>query len=127
MSSEIKLEKETMIVSETTLKGKIIYVNNDFCKISGFNKDELIGVNHNIVRHRDMPKEAFKDLWKTIENGEIWTGIVKNRCKNGNFYWVRASVYPIVKKNGETRYMSVRVKATQNEINEAIELYKTLK
>ena len=124
---EIELNKETMIVSETTLKGQIIYVNDDFCKISGFSKNELIGVNHNIVRHSDMPKEAFRDLWETIKKNDIWTGIVKNRCKNGNFYWVRASVYPIVKKTGETRYMSVRVKATQNEINEAIELYKNLR
>lgn len=124
---EVELNKETMIVSETTLRGKIIYVNNDFCNISGFSKDELIGVNHHIVRHKDMPKEAFRNLWETIEKGDIWTGIVKNRCKNDNFYWVRASIYPVVKKNGDTRYMSVRVKATQNEINEAIELYKTMK
>lgn len=124
---EVKLNKKTMIVSETTLKGKIIYVNNDFCKISGFCKDELIGVNHNIVRHDDMPKEAFKNLWKTLERNEIWTGIVKNKCKNGDYYWIRASVYPIIKENGEKRYMSVRVKATQKEIENALNLYKTMK
>ena len=126
MSSEIRLEKNTMIVSETSSKGKIIYVNKDFCKISGFSKDELIGQHHNIVRHKDMPKAAFKDMWQTIEKGKTWSGIVKNICKNGDYYWVRATVYPVTKKNGKMRYISVRVQPTDDEVANAIKLYKTM-
>lgn len=126
MSSEVRLGKDTMIVSETSSKGKIIYVNKDFCKISGFSKDELIGEHHNIVRHKDMPKAAFKDMWQTIEKGKTWSGIVKNRCKNEDYYWVRATVYPVTKKNGKQRYISVRVQPTDEEIADAIKLYKTM-
>ena len=126
MSSEIRLGKDTMIVSETSSKGKIIYVNKDFCKISGFSKDELIGEHHNIVRHKDMPKAAFKEMWQTIEKGKTWSGIVKNRCKNDDYYWVRATVYPVTKKNGKQRYISVRVQPTDEEIADAIKLYKTM-
>ena len=126
MSSEVRLGKDTMIVSETSSKGKIIYVNKDFCKISGFSKDELIGEHHNIVRHKDMPKAAFKDMWQTIEKGKTWSGIVKNRCKNEDYYWVRATVYPVTKKNGKQRYISVRVQPTDEEIADAIKLYKSM-
>ena len=126
MSSEIKLGKETMIVSETSSKGNIIYVNKDFCKISGFSKDELIGESHNIVRHKDMPKAAFKEMWQTIEKGKTWSGIVKNRCKNNDYYWIRATVYPVTKKNGKLRYISVRVQASEDEIANAIKLYKSM-
>ncbi len=126
MSSEIRLGKDTMIVSETSSKGKIIYVNKDFCKISGFSKDELIGEHHNIVRHKDMPKAAFKEMWQTIEKGKTWSGIVKNRCKNDDYYWVRATVYPVTKKNGKQRYISVRVQPTDEEIADAIKLYKSM-
>ena len=126
MSSEIRLGKDTMIVSETSSKGKIIYVNKDFCKISGFSKDELIGEHHNIVRHKDMPKAAFKEMWQTIEKGKTWSGIGKNRCKNDDYYWVRATVYPVTKKNGKQRYISVRVQPTDEEIADAIKLYKSM-
>ncbi len=115
-----------MIVSETSSKGKIIYVNKDFCKISGFSNDELIGESHNIVRHKDMPKAAFKEMWQTIEKGKTWSGIVKNRCKNNDYYWVRATVYPVTKKNGKQRYISVRVQASEEEIANAIKLYKSM-
>jgi len=83
MSKEIKLSKSTMIVSETNSKGFIIYANSDFCKISGFSKDELIGQAHKMVRHPDMPKMAFKDLWNTVKKGKTWNGIVKNLTKDG--------------------------------------------
>ena len=126
MSSEIRLGKDTMIVSETSSKGKIIYVNKDFCKISGFSKDELIGEHHNIVRQKDRPKAAFKEMWQTIEKGKTWSGIVKNRCKNDDYYWVRATVYPVTKKNGKQRYISVRVQPTDEEIADAIKLYKSM-
>lgn len=127
MGREVKLDKDTMIVSETNSKGNIIYANSDFCKISGFSKEELIGQPHNMVRHKDMPKAAFKDLWKTIEAGETWKGIVKNVTKDGGYYWVNATAYPVTKKNGKKRFISVRVKPTKDEIENAEKLYKKMK
>ena len=123
---EIKLDKNTMIVSETNSKGMIIYANSDFCKIAGYEKNELIGQAHNMVRHSDMPKAAFEDLWETISSGKIWNGIVKNKTKNGGFYWVNATAYPSTSSSGEKRFISVRVKPTNTEIQNAINLYKTL-
>ena len=126
MSQEIKLSADTMIVSETDAKGIIIYANADFCKIAEYTKEELIGKPHNYVRHNDMPKAAFADLWKTIQSGNVWNGIVKNKTKNGNYYWVNATAYPSKNAQGELRYISVRVKPTDEEIQNAIKLYKTL-
>lgn len=127
MSKEIKLNKNTMIVSETDEKGVIIYANDDFCDIAEYSKDELIGKPHSFVRHEDMPKVAFEDLWKTIQSGKIWNGIVKNRTKSGDFYWVNATAYPSKTQDGKLRYISVRVCPTQDEIEHAEMLYKTLK
>ncbi|PLY11578.1 MAG: PAS sensor domain-containing protein [Arcobacter sp.] len=115
-----------MIVSETDAKGIIQYANSDFCKIAGYSKEELIGKPHNYVRHPDMPKAAFEDLWKTIQSGNIWNGIVKNKTKDGGYYWVNATAYPSKNSNGVLRYISVRVKPTDKEIENAISLYKTL-
>jgi len=126
MSSEIELSKEILIVSETDAKGIIKYANDDFCKIAGYSRDELIGSPHNMVRHQDMPKGAFKDLWDTVESGNIWKGIVKNKTKDGGYYWVNATAYPSKTPTGELRYISIRVKPTKKEIQDAIELYKTL-
>ncbi len=126
MGREITLQKDTMIVSETDEKGIIIYANEDFCKIAGYSKDELIGQAHNFVRHQDMPKVAFKDMWETIQKGKTWKGIVKNRTKDGGYYWVNATAFPSQSANGEKRYLSVRVKPTQEEIFNAEKLYKTL-
>ncbi len=127
MSQEIKLSVDTMIVSETDSRGNIIFANADFCKIAGYTMEELLGKPHNTVRHSDMPKAAFTDLWKTIQSGNIWNGIVKNRTKSGDYYWVNATVYPSKNEKGEIRYISVRVKPTNKEIEDAINLYKTLK
>jgi aerotaxis receptor len=124
---EIELNKKMMIVSETNEKGIITYANSDFCSIAGFSKEELIGKPHSLVRHQDMPKAAFEDLWKTVKAGKIWNGIVKNRTKNGGFYWVNATAYPSKTRNGEIRYISVRVKPTKEEIEKAEKLYKTMK
>ncbi|AXH09060.1 PAS sensor domain-containing protein [Malaciobacter halophilus] len=126
MNSEKQLPKNIMIVSETDAKGNITYANNDFCKIAGFTKEELIGQPHNILRHSDMPKAAFKQLWESVQNGKTWNGIVKNRCKDNDYYWVNATVYPVQKAEGK-RYISVRVKTTQDEVQNAIKLYKQLK
>ena len=127
MSKEIKLNKETMIVSETNKKGIITYVNDDFCEISGYTKDELIGQPHNMVRHHEMPKVAFKGLWDTVKKGQTWKGIVKNFCKNGDFYWVSATAFPVVKKNGKIKLISIRTKPTKKEVQNAQKLYQELR
>jgi len=121
--SEIKLEKDTLIVSETDEKGILIYANEEFCKISGYTKDELIGQDNNIVRHPDMPKETSLELWNAIQAGEIWNGIVKNKTKNGDFYWLNATAYSSKDAKGNKRYISIRVKPTDVEIKNAIALY----
>lgn len=126
MNSEVKLPKDMMIVSETDEKGIIVYANDDFCKIAGFSREELIGNAHNMVRHNDMPKAAFEDLWKTIKSGNIWHGIVKNNTKDGNYYWVNATAYPSKTVDGKVRYISVRVKPTEQEILNALTLYSKL-
>lgn len=127
MSKEIKMSINDIIVTETDAKGVITFANEDFCKIAGYTRNELLGKSHNIVRHADMPKIAFADLWKTIQSGKLWKGIVKNKTKNGDFYWVNATAYPIKKTNGELRYISVRIKPTDKEVQEASKLYETLK
>jgi aerotaxis receptor len=111
------------IVSKTDTKGRITYVNASFIEVSGFGRAELLGKAHNLVRHPDMPPEAFADLWVTLQAGKPWTGMVKNRRKNGDFYWVLANVVP-VKAGGRTvGYMSVRTKPTREQVAAADALY----
>lgn len=124
--AEIRLEKDSFLVSETDTKGNIRFANDDFIAVSGYSKEELLGKPHNIIRHKDMPKDAFKDLWSTIERGSIWSGYVKNLAKNGDFYWVYATIFPVHNEKGERGYMSCRVKATDDEVHKAQELYKSM-
>ena len=124
LSKEVFLDQDTIIVSQTEEKGIVIFANADFCKIAGYDLDELVGKQHNVVRHQDMPKWAFEDLWKTIKAGKIWKGIVKNKTKNGGFYWVNATVFPSRDVDGTIRYISVRIKPTVEEIQNAENLYK---
>lgn len=126
MNKETRIAEDMIIVTETDAKVIIKFANEDFCKIAGYKLEELLGNPHNMVRHPDMPKEAFLDLWKTIQSGNIWKGIVKNRTKDGGYYWVNATAYPSKKVDGELRYISVRVKPTEDEISNAIKLYATL-
>ena len=114
------------IVSTTDTKGRITYVNEDFLSISGFDRDELMGKAHNIVRHPDMPPAAYQNLWDTIKTGKPWMGIVKNRCKNGDHYWVDAFVTPMYENNEIIGYQSVRSKPSQKHIDSAEKLYKQL-
>ncbi len=126
MDKEVMFEKNTMIVSETNTNGLILYANEDFCEISGYTKEELIGKPHNILRHPDMPRAAFKDLWEHIKSDRVWNGTVKNRTRNGDYYWVNATIYSVTKKNGEKRFLSVRIKPTKYEVKEAVKLYETI-
>ncbi len=116
------------LVSQTDEKGRILFANEDFCKIAGYTLDELIGQPHNIIRHPDMPKAAFKDLWDTVQKGKIWTGYVKNRTKDGGYYWVYATVFPnIACEEGKCGFMSCRRKPSREEIAEAESLYQTMR
>jgi len=115
------------LVSKTDLKGAITYANDAFIAISGFASEELLGKNHNVVRHPDMPPEAFADLWTTIKAGKPWRGIIKNRCKNGDHYWVKALVVPVREANQTTGYMSVRTEASAAEKSAAAALYAAIK
>jgi len=122
------LKDTDFLVSQTDAKGKILFANEDFCKIAGYTLEELIGKPHNIVRHPDMPHAAFKDLWDTVKSGKVWKGYVKNKTKSGGFYWVFATVYPnIACGDGEGGYMSCRRKASAAEIQKAEALYKTMR
>ena len=109
---EVVLDETRLIVSRTDLQGAITYVNRDFVEVSGFTEAELIGAPHNIVRHPDMPVEAFADLWATLKAGRPWVGLVKNRCKNGDYYWVLANAAPVVEQGQVTGYLSVRRRAS---------------
>ncbi len=120
---EVELGDTDLIVSKTDLKGQITYINEDFIRISGFSEDELIGQPHNVVRHPDMPVEAFEDMWRALKAVRPWVGLVKNRCKNGDFYWVTAHATPILENGQVTGYMSVRRKAVASQIKEAEEAY----
>lgn len=124
---EVELNQHDSIISITNLKGQITFINSTFLTISGFKEEELIGQSHNIVRHPDMPALAFKDLWSKIKAGETWQGIVKNRCKNGDYYWVNAFVTPIYDNGKVSAYQSIRSKATQRQISDAKNLYQQIK
>ncbi|MDD3327213.1 MAG: PAS domain-containing methyl-accepting chemotaxis protein [Zoogloea sp.] len=119
---ELPLDANDVIISHTDAEGRITFVNDDFVRISGFSLDELIGQHHNLVRHPDMPTEAFRDLWATLAHGRPWSGLVKNRCKNGDHYWVRASVTP----KPEGGFMSVRVRPERAEVDAAEALYRRM-
>ena len=122
---EVVLNPDALIVSKTDLKGRITYINKDFVDISGFAESELIGEPHNLVRHPDMPAEAFEDLWCDLKAGRPWTGLVKNRCKNGDFYWVLATATPTRDTSGTVDgYMSVRRKPSAEQILAADQAYR---
>lgn len=115
-----------ILVSTTNSKGIITFCNDAFVRICGYSEKELLDRNHNIVRHPDMPAVAFRQLWDTVQSGKTWTGIVKNRCKNGDYYWVKANVSPEYTGNTITSYTSVRSKPSREEIEVAANLYKKI-
>lgn len=124
---EVEMDDNSILVSRTDTGGKIVFANQDFIKISGFDENELIGSAHNIVRHRDMPKEAFADLWSTVKARRPWQGVVKNRCKNGDHYWVRANVTPVIEDGKVSGYISIRTKPTTEQKREAEQAYADLR
>ncbi len=125
-SIEFEMEDGRPIVSKTDLKGKITYINPYFIEVSGFSEEELIGSPHNLVRHPDMPPQAFADLWECLKAGLPWTGMVKNRRKNGDFYWVVANVTPVLEYGRVTGYMSIRSKPSRAQIDAADRLYQSI-
>ncbi|MEQ5170486.1 methyl-accepting chemotaxis protein [Proteus terrae] len=120
---EYPVSENATLMSTTDLDGNIIYANEDFVEASGFSVEELVGQPHNIVRHPDIPSAVFKDMWKTLKQGEVWTGIVKNRRKNGDYYWVRANITPIIRQGKIQSFMSVRTSARKEEIAQTSALY----
>ncbi len=124
---EYPVSDETLIVSRTDLKGKLTYFNEDFIAAAGFTSAELMGQPHNIVRHPDMPPEAFDNLWDTLKAGKPWLGAVKNRRKNGDFYWVLATASPIL-DNGEVKgYTSIRTKLPADQRKLAEQVYAAIR
>ena len=124
--NEVPFPKGEEIISTTDLKGIITGYNQTFINISGFSAEELDGVNHNLVRHPDMPPAAFSDLWSNMKAKNNWMGIVKNRCKNGDYYWVDAYVTPIFVNGEITGYESVRVKPSVEAVQRAEHIYKAI-
>jgi len=123
---EILLKKGSILVSRTDLKGVITYVNDEFVAISGFTRTELIGASHNIVRHPDMPPAAFEDMWLNLKAIRPWQGLVKNRTKAGDFYWVDANAIPVFKNGQVHEYLSVRRAPSREQIEHAEQLYLRL-
>nr|WP_136250799.1 methyl-accepting chemotaxis protein [Ningiella ruwaisensis] len=120
---EVTFHASEQLVSTTDKRGVITYANDVFCKVAGYKKEELVGHSHNIVRHPDMPKAAFKDMWDHLKQGNSWQGVVKNRCKDGSYYWVDAFVTPIYENNHLVGYQSVRVKPKAEQVERAESLY----
>ncbi len=123
---EFPLDENSVLVSTTDLKGITTYANEEFCRCSGFSQEELIGKSHNIVRHPDMPPEAFEDLWKNLKQGKPWLGVVKNRRKDGDHYWVNAFVAPLYQEGEIVAYQSVRTKPRREWVERAEAAYKAM-
>lgn len=126
-SEEWYFSSSDYILSETDEKGIITYANDLFCEIAGYTSEELIGQPHNIVRHPDMPRIAFKGLWDDIQSKGFWTGIVKNLRKDGGFYWVHATALRRVDSDGKVTYLSIRRVPDRGAVNSCITLYSELK
>lgn len=126
VNEEVSFSAEQELVSTTDLRGVITYANPAFCHIAGYSEEELLGKNHNIVRHPDMPPAAFADLWQKLKQGQSWRGIVKNRCKDGRYYWVDAFVTPIYQQHKLVGYQSVRVKPEPQIVARANQSYPAM-
>ena len=127
IDNEVTFSDTQELVSTTDKRGVITYANKIFCDVAGYTSEELVGKNHNMIRHPDMPSQAFKDMWTHLEAGQPWQGIVKNRCKDGSYYWVDAFVTPIYNGCELIGYQSVRVKPKAQQVQRAEQLYKDIK
>ena len=126
INGERVLKETVSVVFKTDLEGVITYVNKAFIDISGFGMEELIGVSHNIVCHPDMPEVVFQHMWATLRTGKPWQGIIKNRCKDGAYYWVVTNVIPLYEDNRIASYMSFGLKPTQQQIEAAVRFYQEI-
>ncbi len=124
---EVLLTSEHLVVSKTDLKGIITYVNRDFVEISGYSEEELLGQPHNLIRHPDMPAEAFADLWRDLQARRPWVGLIKNRCKDGGFYWMAAAITPLYENGKVIGYMSVRRQAGRDQIAAVESAYRQIR
>ncbi|MGS2745035.1 methyl-accepting chemotaxis protein [Halomonas sp. LS-001] len=124
---EYVLGDDQILISRTNLKGQITYVNPAFVAVSGFKREELMGSHHNIVRHPDMPQDAYKDFWDTIQKGDIWRGVIKNRRKNGDHYWVESNATPIIENGQVCGYASMRIKPSPEQIRTAERVYAMIR
>ena len=124
---EFDYDDDATLMSMTDTQSYVTYANSAFIQVSGFERDEIIGKPHNLVRHPDMPKEAFADMWRTLKEGQSWSALVKNRRKNGDHYWVRANATPVHRNNQLVGYMSVRTKPSRHEIEAAEALYRDMR
>ncbi len=111
------------ILSTTDLTSAITYANQDFIDVSGYSRDELLGAPHNVLRHPDMPSQAFAHMWQTLRAGRSWMGMVKNRCKNGDHYWVSAYATPVTRDGATVEYQSVRTKPDARQVAAAERAY----
>lgn len=125
--NEIVMKKNRILVTRTDLQGKITYVNDEFLKISGFSREEVLGKSHNIIRHPDTPSEIFEDMWDSIQSRRPWVGMIKNRAKNGDFYWVYSNVVPQFKNDEMVEYLSVRYAPKKDQIAKAEEFFEQLR
>nr|WP_321267719.1 PAS domain S-box protein [uncultured Sulfurimonas sp.] len=132
MNKVVPIDEEYMLegsllISQTDLRGIITFANRKFCEVSGYKIDELIGSNHNIIRHPDMPKAIFTKMWSTIQSGQSWNGLLKNLRKDGLYYWVDSEIIPVHNENKEiTGYIAARKVASRKDIQENETLYKKM-
>ena len=124
--NERRYPEDTRLISLTDRKGAVTHANDAFVDVSGFSREELHGRNHNIVRHPDMPPAAFANLWDYLKRGQAWMGLVKNRCKNGDYYWVNAYVAPVFENGEVVGYQSVRVQPQAEHVARATRVYRRL-
>jgi len=125
-NKEYTFDEDTALVSTTDLKGQITFVNDAFVRLSGYTREELMGRAHNMVRHPDVPPAVFADMWQKLKQHKPWIGVVKNRCKDGGFYWVNAYVTPIIEAGSVIGFQSVRTSPTANQKVRAQKLYDRL-
>lgn len=114
----VDVAPDANILSTTDLTSAITYANDDFIRISGYSRDELLGAPHNLLRHPDMPAQAFAHMWQTLKGGRSWMGLVKNRCKNGDHYWVSAYVTPVTQNGAAVEYQSVRTRRIRGRLRQ---------